>query len=629
MEFLTTLWLPIILSAVFVFIVSSVIHMFLGYHSKDYKQLENEDAVMSSLQEHGIPPGDYLMLISDSPVFDPTATYRVMQSDGMGNLYCYYDFDNTKYITFGYAPQVIEDRSIRFDGVTDYVDMENKLNLNPTEFTVSAWIKREAGSENSSILSKRDAAYTEGYDLRLDGNGRVEMSWKNGSTETIRSDVSIPVNKWHQVAVIYSGGMANMYLDGVLEKTESMTAPVDTNQSFYLAAAGKSTPVDFYRGNLDEVRVWNRALTVDQLRFIMNQEIQDNGGFVSGKELPTTITKNEVASIPWSDLAAYYDMTVYTYTNVNDVSGNNVLGALRNLDTVDRQTAPLPYVSNSDGDWTTPATWLNNAEQTLPNEISIADPSVSVDWNIVEASHNITIATDDVLGRDRSVLALKQYSGDLQINGDTPSGTGNGLTVTHYLQLDGTIDLEGESQLVQTLGSDLEVTSSGTLERDQQGTADVYTYNYWAAPVGVSNTTSNNNSYTVDDVMFDGARNINWISTGYDGTNTTPIGIADYWIWKFANQLDDDYASWQHVRSTGTLLAGEGFTMKGPGSGGVSDDQNYVFNGKPHNADINLTLSAGNDYLVGNPYASAIDANQFILDNGPVISGGGATTGTL
>ncbi|NNK88635.1 MAG: T9SS type A sorting domain-containing protein, partial [Flavobacteriaceae bacterium] len=575
------------------------------------------------------PPGDYLMLISDSPVFDPTATYRVMKSDGMGNLFCFYDFDGTKYITFGYAPQVIFDRSIRFDGVSDYVDMENQLNLNSTEFTVSAWIKREPGSESSSILSKRDAAYTEGYDLRLDGAGRIEMSWKNGSTESITSNVAIPTNKWHHIAVIYNGGQADMYIDGVLSNSQAMTPPTATDQSFYLAAAGKNTPVAFYHGNIDEVRIWNRALTVDQMRFIMNQEIEDNGGFVSGKELPTTITKNEVGSIPWSELAAYYDMTIYTYTNVNDISGNDVLGALRNLDTVDRQTAPLPYESNADGDWSTPTTWLNNVEQNVPNDISIANPALSVDWNIVESSHDITIATDAVLGRDRSVLALKQYSGDIQINGDTAAGTGNGLTVTHYLELDGTIDLEGESQLIQTFGSDLEVTSAGTLERDQQGTADVHTYNYWAAPVGISNITSNNNSYTVTDVMFDGIQNINWITAGYDGTNTSPIGIADYWIWKFANQLDDDYASWQHVRSTGTLLAGEGFTMKGPGTGVVLDDQNYVFNGKPHNGQVNLTLSAGNDYLVGNPYASAIDAHQFILDNGPVISGTGATTGTL
>jgi hypothetical protein len=46
-----------------------------------------------------------------------------------------------------------------------------------------------------------------------------------------------------------------------------------------------------------------------------------------------------------------------------------------------------------------------------------------------------------------------------------------------------------------------------------------------------------------------------------------------------------------------------------------------VFTGKPNNGTINLTLNAGNDYLVGNPYASAIDAHQFITDNNTSIDG--------
>jgi hypothetical protein len=57
--------------------------------------------------------------------------------------------------------------------------------------------------------------------------------------------------------------------------------------------------------------------------------------------------------------------------------------------------------------------------------------------------------------------------------------------------------------------------------------------------------------------------------------------------------------------------------MKGPGTGAILDEQNYVYLGKPNNGDINLTITAGNNYLVGNPYASAIDADQFIRDNGP------------
>lgn len=60
MTFLTELWLPILLSAVFVFIASSVIHMATPMHKGDLKKLKNEDAVLESMRAHGIEPGDYM-----------------------------------------------------------------------------------------------------------------------------------------------------------------------------------------------------------------------------------------------------------------------------------------------------------------------------------------------------------------------------------------------------------------------------------------------------------------------------------------------------------------------------------------------------------------------------------------
>ncbi|MEZ4803440.1 MAG: LamG-like jellyroll fold domain-containing protein [Gelidibacter sp.] len=578
------------------------------------------------------PPGSYYMFISSTGVFDPTADYRLMTPDGNGNLTTEYDFDNTKYITFGYAPQIVVERSIYFDGAADYIDMENKLNLNPAGFTISAWIKRDTGSTNVSIVSKRDAAFTKGYDFKINNTGKLQIYWRNGSNQTLLANTTIPENEWHHVAAIYDGTKIYLYIDGVLDKSANRTPPVDTDESFYIAAAGKLTPTQYFKGNIDEVRVWNTDLSVDQLRYIMNQEIENNSSFVRGKVLPNTVTKNEVASIPWNKLSGYYPMSVYTYTNTEDASGNGNQGALRNLDTVDRQTAPLPYESAQGGSWDTNTTWKNGTLQYMPGSTSIVSSTTTVDWNIVKTTHdvdmsNLTLPSGNAL--NRTVLALMVNSNKLTVNGSKSLQTGYGLTVTHYLSLDGTIDLDGESQLIQTTDSDFAVTSSGKLERDQQGTADKFTYNYWSSPVGVSNTTTNNNSYRVKDVMKDGVNNINWLTSGYNGTNTNPIGIADYWIWKFANLPDDSYASWQHVRSTGSMRAGEGFTMKGPGTGSILTDQNYTFNGKPNNGDINLTLNAGNDYLVGNPYPSAIDGRQFILDNGPTIAGNGNTTGTL
>lgn len=58
---LMSLWLPILVSAVLVFLVSSVIHMLLGYHASDYGQVPAEDAVMDAMRPFNIPPGDYVM----------------------------------------------------------------------------------------------------------------------------------------------------------------------------------------------------------------------------------------------------------------------------------------------------------------------------------------------------------------------------------------------------------------------------------------------------------------------------------------------------------------------------------------------------------------------------------------
>ena len=62
-----SLWLPILLAAVFVFVASSIIHMALPIHRNDYKKLPDEDAVMDALRKFGIPPGDYLFPCAGSP----------------------------------------------------------------------------------------------------------------------------------------------------------------------------------------------------------------------------------------------------------------------------------------------------------------------------------------------------------------------------------------------------------------------------------------------------------------------------------------------------------------------------------------------------------------------------------
>lgn len=60
MEFLTALWLPILLSGVFVFVVSSILHMLVPIHRSDHKRLPDEDGISEAMRTNGLQPGVYM-----------------------------------------------------------------------------------------------------------------------------------------------------------------------------------------------------------------------------------------------------------------------------------------------------------------------------------------------------------------------------------------------------------------------------------------------------------------------------------------------------------------------------------------------------------------------------------------
>jgi len=78
MAFLTALWLPILLSAIFVFIASSIMHMLLPYHKGDYRQLPDEDKVLAALRGAALSRGLYIL---------PYGTHKDMKSPAMIEKY--------------------------------------------------------------------------------------------------------------------------------------------------------------------------------------------------------------------------------------------------------------------------------------------------------------------------------------------------------------------------------------------------------------------------------------------------------------------------------------------------------------------------------------------------------------
>ncbi len=561
------------------------------------------------------PNQEYALLVSSGAAFGPSDIVDIIPfTETAGSLDVWYDFDGTRYFTVGVADRSEGQLRLEFTA-GDYLVSNNTIDLN-SDFTISNWV-RNAGSGGTVFAKDTD------YELRVTAGGTIELDW-NGSTR-ISSAAAINDGRWHHVSVVKNGSTATLYIDGVQDGNASVVDPVGSTSSYFsigVVWANKSTISTSFDGDIDEIRIWDTALTLDQLRYIMNQEIESVSSNVEGTVIPTTIAKNDISGMPWSNLQVYYDINSFYGSSIEDKSDNGNWARIKYLApdkrVINAQTAPLPYRTNNSGSWATPTTWFAGSVLPIPGTLSIVDGTTSIDWNIVQLDHDVT------LNNTTTVLGMFSNSNELAVQSD------NGLTVSHYLRLDGTIDLEGESQLVQQSDSELDVASGGHIERDQQGSADAFTYNFWGVPVGRINTSANNVTTNLSNILLDGstptlpqAINFQPALNAADGGGSNPITISTYWLYKYVNSIADDYYSWLYVGDTGNIEVGEGFTMKGSGNGGILTDQNYVFRGKPNNGVINaLTIAATNEYLVGNPYPSALDAHEFIDDNTH-------TTGTL
>ena len=497
---------------------------------------------------------------------------------------------------------------VNFDGVDDNINFKNKFSLDSGNFSIEAWIKSNATNGNTqTVLSKHlSPTATNGYDLRLVSN-LVSFNWNNNS---ITATHSIDTDRWYHIAVTFDGTNYNLYIDGILEKTTTGVNPTSNSVDFILGAMSQNTntPYNYFNGWMDELRIWNVSLTVDQIRRMMNQEIiNDGSNNVKGAIIPKNIS-----GLSWNNLSGYYQMN-----NVSDVSNGYLVdksdnlnnGKLKGILAPEPDTAPIPYTSRIDGEWGTDETWTNYNVWDPPYSLGI-DNTTAIEWNIVKTSNNITSAGN------KTVLGLLVNSNTISANNNSK------IEISSYLKLNGKIDLVGKSQLIQTLDSDLDVSSSGTIERDQQGQSNLFNYNYWSAPVGAVSTTANNVNYTVGSVMRDGTtttpQNIKWIG-GYNGAPTNPISIARYWLYKFDNYASV-YANWVQMNENSTIRVGQGYTMKG--SGAATTTQNYTFVGKPNNGSITSnSVSANQLLLAGNPYPCSLDSEAFINDNQNSING--------
>ncbi|WP_452222782.1 LamG domain-containing protein, partial [Lacinutrix chionoecetis] len=375
--------------------------------------------------------------------------------------------------------------SIDFDGVDDYLSAGEVLDLSTSDFTMSAWIKLDTNIGNFAIMGRMATnqfpnSQTRGVSLEAQfgtttSPSKLYFIAKNGFSSKVvsTSDRIIRKNQWYHVATTYDGNNVRLFINGEAVSTNNNAVPRAilpdlTGLDFTIGStftADQTSTRNHFDGAIDEIRVFNSVLTDDQIQRMVYQEIYNNSGNVHGAIIPKDVV--DIASgtpVLWSSLEAYYPMTNIVSNRTTDYSSNNNHATLHNITTIQAQTAPLPYETVNNGAWTEESTWLHG------NVWDITDVTSNKPWSIVHIKDNITSSNShNQIGMFIDNNKSFTVSGENQINN------------SWYLELNGTLDLQDDSQLVQGIHSDLLTSANGRVLRRQEGTSNVYRYNYWSS----------------------------------------------------------------------------------------------------------------------------------------------------
>ncbi|MBT8325021.1 MAG: LamG domain-containing protein, partial [Winogradskyella sp.] len=532
-----------------------------------------------------------------------------------------------------FAPEpIISQATLDFDGIDDYVSTSEFID-GSDEITIMAWVKLDAYKTSMVIAGEEDGAKL----WLSNGKPRLSITTQGSSVRHAGNSTVIPLNEWHHVAGTYSNsnGKMRVYLDGeVLHQYNTGISgnPIATSASglstFEIGRLSKNVAdKQYFDGCIDEVRVFNTWLSTDLINKIIYQEIQENAGLAGGMAVAKDIVESyeegetePLESISWNSLKAYYPMTdIISYERTVDYSSNNRLTTLHNITTLQEQTAPLPYETKADGDWTAEGTWLHGDVWDIENIPNNEGSIVKINNKVTTSANHEHLAL--IIEENQSLTVIGDYE----------------IENTWYLELNGDLDLQDDAQLVQGINSDLVTGANGKILRRQDGASNVYWYTYMSSPVGATGVTTLSDNNAATNNTNNTAFQFNTLKEG-DGsavefTNAyNEVGkISTRWMYTFQNGLT--YYDWAQYSPTTSLNPGIGYIHKGTGNPGL--EQEYIFEGKPNNGTILITADdvdgdSGNEsqpdvtltsILLGNPYPSAIDAHQFIDDNTGVIEG--------
>ena len=193
--------------------------------------------------------------------------------------------------------------SVDFDGVDDFIQLGQGFTY--TQHTVSAWIKLSEVSRTHTILSGRDSSTDLIRFWIASSDNKVRFRLGDGSNTTVTNPTALEADRWYQVVATYDGKDLKIYVDSVLGHTLGASKNVNVTANLKI---GDDDSSNRFIGNIDELAIWDRALTQAEVteiyRIKYGANLVQNGRFDElGSELVTNgdfSTSGELTNSSWS-----------------------------------------------------------------------------------------------------------------------------------------------------------------------------------------------------------------------------------------------------------------------------------------------------------------------------------------
>jgi hypothetical protein len=163
--------------------------------------------------------------------------------------------------------------ALAFNGLNQWVTVPHSSQLNlTTALTLEAWAFPTAASGPRDILLK-EGSTGDLYNLYArNWRGLPEANVFVGGTNRVAEGPGLSANVWTHVASTYDGTTLRLYLNGVEAASTVVSGPIATSPG-PLRIGGNSLWGEYFQGRLDEVRIYNRALTPAEIQTDMNTAI--------------------------------------------------------------------------------------------------------------------------------------------------------------------------------------------------------------------------------------------------------------------------------------------------------------------------------------------------------------------